>query len=104
MPHKHSGIRVINRLRKARDNRISFVLFKAGDQNNAFLIFHFVHDADDLIGIFSLPENDFRKPFAQRTVVINMGVFDILVADVAQFSSCSFNGQPTIRHRFQKGK
>ena len=39
--------------------------FQDGIPTNVFLILHFVHNADDLIGIFPLPENYFRKPFAQ---------------------------------------
>ncbi len=91
---------MIDRLRKASDNLIGLLLFESGDQNNTFLILHFVHDADDLIGTFSLPENNFRKPLAQRTVMINMRVFNIFVANVTQFDGCIFNRQTALCHRF----
>jgi hypothetical protein len=70
---------MINGIRKTGNHLIRLVLFDAGYQNHVFVIFHFIDNADHLACCFALPENDFRKPFAQRSVMIDMGVLNVLI-------------------------
>ena len=37
---------------------------------------------------------------ADGAVMVDMGVFNVFIADVAQFGGCIFNRQPARGHRF----
>ena len=96
------GRRVIRGVRQALLYRQVRLRIRAGNQHTVALSGESFRNRGDLLRRLALAQHDLRVPRAERAVVVQRGVSEVLVGQVAQPVQRFIHGDGALLERFQQ--